>query len=127
MVFLYNVWLGTSVEDHTVLDRIDYLRNTPVKIRFISFEPLIRSVAQADLAQIDWAIIGGESGPRARPMSIEWVDEVEDLCRFYGTAFFFKQWGGRDKKAAGGTLNGKIYDRCHSSMLFKYPANTLFL
>lgn len=105
-----NVWVGTSVEDATVLERIDHLRQTPAAIRFISFEPLIGSVAAADLTEIDWAIVGGESGPRSRPMSSEWVEEIEELCRDAGTAFFFKQWGGRNKKASGRTLNGRTYD-----------------
>jgi protein gp37 len=107
---LPNVWLGTSVEDAAVLGRIGALRETPAAIRFISFEPLIGSVAGANLSDIDWAIVGGESGPRARPMPQHWVDEIEKLCRQAGTAFFFKQWGGRNKKAAGRTLNGRTYD-----------------
>ncbi len=107
---LPNVWVGTSVEDAAVLDRIDYLRETPAALRFISFEPLIGSVADADLTGIEWAIVGGESGPRARPMAEEWVEEIEELCRQADTAFFFKQWGGRNKKAAGRTLNGRTYD-----------------
>ena len=107
---LPNVWIGTSVEDDAVLDRIGDLRNTPAVVRFISFEPLIGSVADADLTDIDWAIVGGESGPRARPMPEEWVSEIEELCREAGTAFFFKQWGGRNKKATGRTLNGRTYD-----------------
>jgi len=115
---LDNVWLGTSVEDSTVVERIASLRKVPAKIRFVSFEPLIGSVAQADLTNIDWAIVGGESGPRARPMPIEWVDEIEDLCRIYGAAFFFKQWGGRNKKAAGRTLNGQTYDEMPPQHVF---------
>jgi len=107
---LSNVWLGTSVEDGAVLGRIEELRRTPAAVRFISFEPLIGSVADADLRDIDWAIVGGESGPRARPMLAEWASEIEELCRDAGAAFFFKQWGGRNKKAAGRTFNGKTYD-----------------
>lgn len=107
---LPNVWIGTSVEDTAVINRIDHLRATPAAIRFISFEPLIGSVANADITGIDWAIVGGESGPRARPMPEDWVHEIEELCRETGTAFFFKQWGGRNKKAAGRTLNGRTYD-----------------
>jgi protein gp37 len=107
---LPNVWLGTSVEDDQVLDRLDYLRATPAAVRFVSFEPLIGSVATADIAGIHWAIVGGESGPRARPMESQWVDEIFDLCTDAGTAFFFKQWGGRNKKAAGRTYRGKTFD-----------------
>ena len=82
----------------------------PAAIRFVSLEPLIGSVAKGDLTGIHWAIVGGESGPRAREMKPEWVDEIESMCRSSGTAFFFKQWGGKNKKAAGRILNGKTYD-----------------
>ena len=107
---LANVWLGTSVENEVVLDRLEHLRNTPAAVRFVSFEPLIGSVANADLRDIQWAIVGGESGPRARPMSEDWVDEIYDICAESGTAFFFKQWGGRNKKAAGREFRGKTWD-----------------
>lgn len=107
---LPHVWLGTSVEDGAVLARLDDLRATPALVRFVSFEPLIGSVAQADLTSIHWAIVGGESGPRARPMASEWVDQIRAQCRRAGTAFFFKQWGGRNKKAAGRTYDGRTWD-----------------
>jgi protein gp37 len=107
---LPNVWIGTSVEDSAVFGRIEQLRQTPAAVRFISFEPLIGSVAGADLRDIDWAIVGGESGPGARPMLADWVSEVEALCRHAGAAFFFKQWGGRNKKAAGRTFKGRTFD-----------------
>jgi protein gp37 len=107
---LPNVWLGTSVEDSRVLSRLDAIRQVPAAIRFVSLEPLIGSVADCDLTGIDWAIVGGESGPRAREMKPEWVDEIKAMCRSSGTAFFFKQWGGKNKKAAGRILNGETYD-----------------
>ncbi|MEQ9635785.1 MAG: DUF5131 family protein [Devosia marina] len=107
---LSNVWLGTSVEDGRVLGRLDDLRRVPAAVRFVSFEPLIGSVAGAELLDIHWAIVGGESGPNARPMDPEWVDEIEVACRRSGAAFFFKQWGGRNKKAAGRELRGRTYD-----------------
>jgi protein gp37 len=107
---LPNVWLGTSVEDNRVLHRVDELRRVPAFIRFISFEPLIGSVAAADLTDIHWAIVGGESGPNARYMDPAWVEEIEAACRGTGAAFFFKQWGGKNKKAAGRILNGRTYD-----------------
>ncbi|MER8582711.1 DUF5131 family protein [Mesorhizobium sp. M1423] len=107
---LENVWLGTSVEDKRVLHRFDELRKVPASVRFVSLEPLIGSVAGADLTDIHWAIVGGESGPGARHMDPSWVDEIETMCRHAGTAFFFKQWGGRNKKATGRTLNGRTYD-----------------
>ena len=107
---LPNVWLGASVEDDRVLYRLDAIRQVPAVIRFVSLEPLIGSVSQGDLTGIHWAIVGGESGPRAREMKPEWVDEIEAMCRSSGTAFFFKQWGGKNKKAAGRLLRGRTYD-----------------
>jgi protein gp37 len=86
------------------------IRRVPAAIRFVSLEPLIGSVSAGDLSGIHWAIVGGESGPRAREMKPEWVDEIELMCRRTGTAFFFKQWGGKNKKAAGRTLHGRTYD-----------------
>lgn len=110
MPVLPNVWLGTSVEDAAVLKRLDDLRATPAAIRFVSFEPLIGSVAGADLTNIHWAIVGGESGPRSRPMLAEWVEEIRIRCALAGTAFFFKQWGGKNKKAAGRLLDGREWN-----------------
>ncbi|MGB3502568.1 MAG: DUF5131 family protein [Mesorhizobium sp.] len=107
---LPNVWLGTSVEDGRVLHRIDELRAVPAAIRFISFEPLIGSVARGNLAGIHWAIVGGESGPQARPMDPRWIDEIYDLCTDADAAFFFKQWGGKNKKASGRTYRGRLWD-----------------
>jgi len=107
---LPNAWLGTSVEDAAVLSRLDDLRRVPAALRFVSFEPLLGSVGSADLSGIDWAIVGGESGPRARPMLEEWVDEIRLRCAVAGTAFFFKQWGGKNKKAAGRTYRGQTWD-----------------
>lgn len=107
---LPNVWLGTSVEDGRVLNRLNDLRRVPAAVRFASLEPLIGSVAGANLAGIQWAIVGGESGPKARPMRPEWVDEIADLCAASGTAFFFKQWGGPNKKATGRTYRGRTWD-----------------
>ncbi|RWM14894.1 MAG: DUF5131 family protein [Mesorhizobium sp.] len=113
---LPNVWLGCSVEDDRVLHRLDELRQVPATVRFVSFEPLIGSVAGSDLTGIHWAIVGGESGPKARYMDPSWVGEIERMCRRAGTAFFFKQWGGRNKKAAGRELNGRFYDEMPASI-----------
>ncbi|RWD00031.1 MAG: DUF5131 family protein [Mesorhizobium sp.] len=113
---LPNVWLGCSVEDGRVLHRLDELRQVPASVRFVSFEPLIGSVAGSDLTGIHWAIVGGESGPKARYMDPIWVGEIERMCRRAGTAFFFKQWGGRNKKAAGRELNGRFYDEMPASI-----------
>jgi protein gp37 len=107
---LPNVWLGTSVEDPSTLNRLEELRATPAAIRFVSFEPLLGSVAGADLSNIHWAIVGGESGPKARAMEPAWVEEIEALCRQHGVAFFFKQWGGSNKKATGRTYRGRTWD-----------------
>jgi protein gp37 len=107
---LDNVWLGTSVESGDYLDRIDQLRQVRAAVRFVSFEPLLGSVAGADLTGIHWAIVGGESGPRARPMLEEWVDEIEALCREAKAAFFFKQWGGVRKKATGRMYKDQTFD-----------------
>ncbi|WEF25824.1 DUF5131 family protein [Paracoccus sp. S3-43] len=108
---LPNVWLGTSVENAAVLHRIESLREVSAAIRFISFEPLIGPVGDVDLSGIDWAIVGGESGPKARPILEGWIDEVHDACRRSGTAFFFKQWGtwGKDNKRRSKKLNGRTY------------------
>jgi protein gp37 len=107
---LSNVWLGASVEDSRTLGRLDDLRRTRSAVRFVSFEPLIGSVSSADLRGIDWAIVGGESGPNARPMKVEWLNEIHAMCEQTGTAFFFKQWGGRNKKASGRSYRGRTWD-----------------
>ncbi|WP_395335093.1 DUF5131 family protein [Novosphingobium sp. BL-8H] len=110
-VVLPNVWLGTSVEDADAAARIDYLRQVPASIRFISFEPLIGSVGPVNLSGIHWAIVGGESGRSARPIREEWIDEIHEQCCDYDTAFFFKQWGtwGKDNKRRSKKANGRIY------------------
>jgi protein gp37 len=105
-----NVWMGVSVEDSRVLSRIDDLRRVPAEIRFLSCEPLIGSLAGIDLTNIHWVIVGGESGPFARPMKIEWVREIFRACRKADVPFFFKQWGGVRKHVTGRRLNGKTYD-----------------
>lgn len=113
---LPNVWLGTSVEDNRVLGRLDDLRRVPAAIRFVSFEPLIGTVAGAELHDIHWAIVGGESGPNSRIIDPAWVDEIETACRRTGAAFFFKQWGGRNKKATGRELRGRTYDEMPTTL-----------
>jgi protein gp37 len=108
---LPNVWFGVSVEDtrHGV-PRIDVLRRTPARVRFLSIEPLLEDLGTLDLRGIDWVIVGGESGPRARPMREEWVLSIRDQCRSQQVAFFFKQWGGARKHATGRELGGRTYD-----------------
>lgn len=107
---LVNVWIGTSVESSEVIGRIAELVKIPAMTRFVSFEPLIGSVGNIDLSGIHWAIVGGESGPRSRPMDVEWVEEIRLLCERDDVAFFFKQWGGRNKKLNGRELHGRTYD-----------------
>ena len=105
-----NVWMGVSVEDSRVVHRIRDLQRVPAAVRFLSLEPLIGPIDELPLAGIDWAIIGGESGPRSREMKIEWVRSIFRQCRKANTAFFFKQWGGVRKHLTGRELRGKTYD-----------------
>jgi protein gp37 len=107
---LDNVWLGTSVESGNYKGRIAELRKVPARVRFISFEPLIGSVGRVNLNGIHWAIVGGESGPQARPMEAEWIEEIRGQCRDHDVKFFFKQWGGTNKKAAGRQYRGRTWD-----------------
>ena len=105
-----NVWVGVSVETSHYLYRIDHLRTVPSQTRFISFEPLLSGLGDINLEGISWAIVGGESGPKARPMKEEWVLEIKDQCFNAGVSFFFKQWGGTNKKKAGRLLEGRTYN-----------------
>lgn len=107
---LKNVWLGVSVEDHTTVDRLDLLRRVPASVRFVSLEPLLGPTPDIDLSEIDWAIVGGESGPRSRAIEKVWIEEIFDACRHHGTAFFFKQWGGVNKKKTGRIFNGQEWN-----------------
>ena len=110
MELLPNVWLGTSVETSDYLWRLRELRSTPAAVLFASFEPLIGPIPDADLTGVHWAIVGGESGPGARPMKSEWVRALQVQCEEQGVAFFFKQWGGTRKKRAGRELDGRTWD-----------------
>lgn len=121
---LPNVWLGTSVESAAVVDRIESLRAVPAAIRFVSFEPLIGSVGAVDLTNVDWAIVGGESGQNARPIREEWIDEIYNQCTESGTHFFFKQWGAwgkdnkkRSKKANGREYRGQVWNEMPASLV----------
>jgi protein gp37 len=107
---LKDVWLGTSVENSEYLWRLDHLRRVRAAIHFVSFEPLLGSVGGVDLTGIEWAIVGGESGPRARPMQRSWVEEIQVACRATGTAFFFKQWGGVRKDRTGRSFKVGTFD-----------------
>ena len=105
-----NAWLGTSVETADFLHRIESLRRANAAIRFLSIEPLLGPVGKLDLTDIHWVIVGGESGPKARPMQRDWVDEIHDQCINQGVAFFFKQWGGTNKKRSGRMYRGRTWD-----------------
>lgn len=105
-----NVWMGTSVEDARVLHRVDTLRLIPASIRFLSCEPLIGPLPRLSLRNIDWVIVGGESGPGARPMRPRWVVAIRQACQKRGVPFFFKQWGGKNKKLTGRLLDGRTWD-----------------
>ncbi len=105
-----NVWMGVSVEDERVVSRIDDLRAVPAAVRFLSCEPLIGPLDTLDLTDISWVIVGGESGPGARPMNREWVTSILTQCRKVDVPFFFKQWGGVRKDLSGRLLNGRVYD-----------------
>jgi protein gp37 len=105
-----NVWMGTSVETQEYVDRIDYLRRVAANVRFLSLEPLLGPLTDLDLSGIDWVIVGGESGPGARPMKEEWVLAILEQCREAEIPFFFKQWGGINKKKTGRELQGRTWD-----------------
>lgn len=106
----HNIWMGVSVEDERVMHRIDCLRQTNARVKFLSCEPLIGPLENINLQKIDWVIVGGESGRKPRPMNPDWVLDIQDQCANSDVAFFFKQWGGTNKKKAGRLLNGKTYD-----------------
>jgi protein gp37 len=107
---LPNVWLGTSVESEAYLKRIDVLRRVPGHIRFISFEPLLGPIRDPDFSGIHWVIVGGESGPHARPMAPHWIEGLHAACERQKIAFFFKQWGGPRKKRTGRLLGQQTWD-----------------
>ena len=106
----HNIWMGVSVENDKVRDRIDFLRKTNARVKFLSLEPLIGPLRHLNMSGIDWIIVGGESGHNPRPMKPEWVLDIQEQCKNNDVAFFFKQWGGKNKKAAGRILNGRTYD-----------------
>jgi protein gp37 len=111
-----NIWMGVSVENKRFVHRIDQLRCTRAKVKFLSLEPLLGPLPDLDLRGIDWVIVGGESGPRARPMDPGWVTSLRDQCREAGVAFFFKQWGGVFKSRTGRDLEGRTWDEMPDSL-----------
>jgi len=106
----HNIWMGVSVENEKVTERIDLLQQTNAKVKFLSCEPLIGPLPNLNLKGIDWVIVGGESGRKPRPMKEEWVLDIMDQCQAADVKFFFKQWGGTNKKKAGRELQGKLYN-----------------
>jgi len=110
LVWPANVWMGVSIETADYLFRADHLRQTEARVKFISFEPLLGPIRGLNLEGIDWVIVGGESGPNARRMEPEWVREIRGACSAAKVPFFFKQWGGPNKKKSGRVLDGKTWD-----------------
>ncbi len=106
-----HIWLGVSIEDAQNLVRLNHLRAAKASVKFISFEPLLGPLGTVDLSGIDWVIVGGESGPRARPVAEDWVIEIRDQCRAAEVAFFFKQWGGVRPKSGGRLLRGREWNQ----------------
>jgi protein gp37 len=107
----HNIWLGVSVEDSINVTRLEHLKKARCTVKFVSFEPLLASVGPLDLRGIDWAIVGGESGPKARPMDEKWALEIRDQCLRDRVAFFFKQWGGLNPKSKGRLLEGREWSQ----------------
>jgi protein gp37 len=120
---LPNVWLGVSIESDEYTWRADFLRATPAAIRFLSLEPLLGPLPSLELDSIDWAIVGGESGPGHRPLDPSWVRTIRDSCTSAGIALFFKQWGGRTPKAGGRQLDGRTWDQWPSPSSTPKPGN----
>lgn len=106
-----NIWMGVTVENKKYISRIDDLRHSGANVKFLSLEPLLGPLSNLNLEGIDWVIVGGESGPGARPMKKSWVTDIRDQCFKTGTAFFFKQWGGTNKKKNGRMLDGHTWDQ----------------
>ena len=105
-----HIWMGVTVENAENKHRIDHLRKTNAHLKFISFEPLLNKISKINLKKIDWVIVGGESGPNSRPIEEKWVNNIKDYCLTSRIAFFFKQWGGVNKKKTGRMLNGRIWN-----------------
>lgn len=105
-----NIWMGVSVEDNRVIHRINDLTDTPALVKFLSCEPLIGPLPNLPLDHMNWVIVGGESGARCRPMREEWVRDIQEQCQVAGVHFFFKQWGGVQKKRTGRILDGRTWD-----------------
>jgi protein gp37 len=110
LVWSKNIWMGVTVENQENISRVDFLRKVKANVKFISIEPLIGEISKLNLKNIDWVIVGGESGPGARPMQEDWVVSLKEQCLYQNTHFFFKQWGGVNKKKNGRLLDGQTWD-----------------
>jgi protein gp37 len=121
LTFAANIWMGVSVENSDYLWRVDDLHSIPAPVRFLSIEPLLGPLPDLDLAAIDWVIVGGESGPGARPMRPEWARAIRDRCIATATPFFFKQWGGVQKSRAGRLLDGRTWDQLPGAASIAQP------
>jgi protein gp37 len=110
LTWTHNIWMGVSVENQKVMERINLLQQTNAKVKFLSCEPLIGPLPKMNLQGIDWVIVGGESGRKPRPMNVDWVLDIQQQCELNDVKFFFKQWGGTNKKKTGRILNGRTYD-----------------
>ncbi len=119
-----NVWLGVTVERSDYAFRIDHLRSTGARTKFLSLEPLLGPLPGLDLTEIDWVILGGESGPRARPLQQDWVIDVKDQCGDAGVPFFFKQWGGPNRKKTGRMLLGRTWEEFPAAIERLRPPQT---
>jgi protein gp37 len=118
-----NVWMGVSIENGDYAYRIDHLRQTGSHIKFLSLEPLLGPLPDMNLRSMDWVIVGGESGPNARPMKKEWVIDVKEQCQSADIPFFFKQWGGVHRKRNGRTLHGRTWDQMPARVgMLPFPA-----
>ncbi len=120
-----HIWLGVSIEDSTAIVRLKHLKKTNASVRFVSFEPLIGPIGSVNLTKVHWVIAGGESGPKARPVELEWLRELRDNCKMQKVAFFFKQWGGHTPKAGGNTLDGKQWQEYPDVVNFQMSGDTL--
>lgn len=120
LIWPNNVWMGVTVESQKYAYRIDNLRTVPSSIRFLSLEPLLSPISPLNLENIDWVIVGGESGPKARPIEKQWVENILFECRKSNIPFFFKQWGGKNKKRNGRLLHGKVYAEYPSAFRQKF-------
>jgi protein gp37 len=120
IIWAPNIWMGVSVEHERQRHRIDALRRIGAHVKFLSLEPLLGPLPGLDLSAIDWVIVGGESGPKARPIDPEWVTDLRDQCRFARVPFFFKQWGGKNKKKTGRVLDGRTWDQMPKAVTSAY-------